>query len=60
MIAIGDGATVHAMFQAHTFEDRVLKIGRVHIGRGATVAPGGRAALRHVGRRGRGRGAATA
>ena len=40
MIAIGDGATVHAMFQAHTFEDRVLKIGRVSIGRSATVAPG--------------------
>ena len=40
MIAIGDGATVHAMFQAHTFEDRVLKIDRVRIGRSATVAPG--------------------
>ena len=40
MIAIGDGATVHAMFQAHTFEDRVLKMGRVAIGRHATLAPG--------------------
>jgi hypothetical protein len=26
MIEIGDGATVHANFQAHTFEDRVLKV----------------------------------
>jgi non-ribosomal peptide synthetase-like protein len=40
MIEIGDGATVHAMFQAHTFEDRVLKIGRVRIGAGASVGPG--------------------
>jgi acetyltransferase-like isoleucine patch superfamily enzyme len=28
------------MFQAHTFEDRVLKMGRVHIGRCATVGAG--------------------
>jgi non-ribosomal peptide synthetase-like protein len=40
MIEIGDGATVHAMFQAHTFEDRVLKIDRVRIRRHATVANG--------------------
>ncbi len=40
MIDIGDGATVHAMFQAHTFEDRVLKIGPVRIGAGASVGPG--------------------
>jgi non-ribosomal peptide synthetase-like protein len=40
MIAIDDDATVHALFQAHTFEDRMLKIDRVHIGRGATVACG--------------------
>jgi uncharacterized membrane protein YeiB len=40
MIAIGDGATVHALFQAHSFEDRVLKIDRVHIGAGATVGRG--------------------
>ena len=40
MIEIGDGATVHAMFQAHTFEDRVLKIGPVRIGAGASVGPG--------------------
>ncbi len=40
MIEIGDGATVSAMFQAHTFEDRVLKVGRVRIGAGATMARG--------------------
>ena len=38
MIEIGDEATVNAKFQAHTFEDRVLKIDRVIIGRGATLA----------------------
>ena len=37
MIVIEDGATVNAMFQAHTFEDRVLKIDRVHVRRGATL-----------------------
>jgi len=37
MIEIGDDATVNAKFQAHTFEDRVLKIDRVIIGRGATL-----------------------
>ncbi|MBV9929877.1 MAG: amino acid adenylation domain-containing protein [Alphaproteobacteria bacterium] len=40
MIDIGAGATVSAMFQAHTFEDRVLKVGKVTIGAGATVAFG--------------------
>lgn len=40
MIDIGDDATVHALFQAHTFEDRVLKIGPVRIGAGASVGPG--------------------
>jgi non-ribosomal peptide synthetase-like protein len=40
MIEIGDGATVNAMFQAHTFEDRVLKVDRVRIGAGATLAHG--------------------
>ena len=40
MIEIGDGATVSAMFQAHTFEDRVLKVDRVRIGAGATMARG--------------------
>ncbi len=42
MIECEDGATVGALFQAHTFEDRVLKIGRVRIGKDATV---GHAAL---------------
>jgi non-ribosomal peptide synthetase-like protein len=37
MIDIGDGATVNAMFQAHTFEDRVLKTDRVVIGKNATL-----------------------
>ena len=40
MIAIGDGATVQAMFQAHTFEDRVLKIDYVDIQEGATLGHG--------------------
>lgn len=37
MLQIGDDATVDCLLQAHTFEDRVLKIDRVRIGRGATV-----------------------
>lgn len=40
MIEIGDGATVSAMFQAHTFEDRVLKVDKVKIGAGATISAG--------------------
>jgi non-ribosomal peptide synthetase-like protein len=40
MIAIEDGATVHALFQAHTFEDRILKIDRIRIRRRATVGCG--------------------
>jgi hypothetical protein len=36
MIQIGDGATVRH-FQAHTFEDRVLKVDKVFIGTGATI-----------------------
>ena len=40
MIEIGDHATVSAMFQAHTFEDRVLKVDRVRIGAGATLSRG--------------------
>ena len=40
MLTIDDGATVHAMFQAHTFEDRVLKIDHVRIRAGATLANG--------------------
>ena len=40
MLTIEDDATVHALFQAHSFEDRVLKMDRVHIGRGASVGEG--------------------
>jgi non-ribosomal peptide synthetase-like protein len=40
MIEIGHGATVSAMFQAHTFEDRVLKVDKVRIGAGATITFG--------------------
>jgi non-ribosomal peptide synthetase-like protein len=39
MLCIEDEATVNAMFQAHTFEDRVLKIDRIHIGCRATLGP---------------------
>jgi non-ribosomal peptide synthetase-like protein len=37
MLTFEDGATVDCMFQAHTFEDRVLKMDRIIIRRGATV-----------------------
>jgi non-ribosomal peptide synthetase-like protein len=37
MIDIGDRATVNAMFQAHTFEDRVLKIGAIRVGAWSTL-----------------------
>jgi non-ribosomal peptide synthetase-like protein len=37
MLCFEDGATVTCQFQAHTFEDRVLKIDRVMIRRRATV-----------------------
>ena len=37
MLIIEDDATVSAQFQAHTFEDRVLKMDYVHVRRGATV-----------------------
>jgi non-ribosomal peptide synthetase-like protein len=40
MIHIGDGATVHAQFQAHSFEDRVLKIDHLHIRAGASIGHG--------------------
>ena len=40
MITIEDGATATPMFQAHTFEDRVLKVDKVHIGKNATVSRG--------------------
>ena len=50
MITIGDGATVDTMFQAHSFEDRVLKMDLVNIGARATPRLG--RALRHHVRRG--------
>ena len=37
MLTVDDDATVDCLFQAHTFEDRVLKLDRVRIHRGATV-----------------------
>ncbi|MEC7725799.1 MAG: hypothetical protein VYD05_09820, partial [Planctomycetota bacterium] len=37
---IEDGATVHALFQAHSFEDRVLKIDHVRLGARSTVGRG--------------------
>jgi non-ribosomal peptide synthetase-like protein len=37
MLIVEDGATVNAMFQAHTFEDRVLKMDYIHVRRGATL-----------------------
>ena len=40
MLEFEDGATVSCQFQAHTFEDRVLKIDRVRIRRKATVGSG--------------------
>jgi acetyltransferase-like isoleucine patch superfamily enzyme len=40
MLTIDDDATVHALFQAHSFEDLVLKMDRVHIGRGSSVGEG--------------------
>jgi len=40
MLQFDDGATVSCHFQAHTFEDRVLKIDRVIIRRRATVGCG--------------------
>ncbi len=39
MLCFEDGATVACQFQAHTFEDRILKIDRLWIRRGATVGP---------------------
>jgi non-ribosomal peptide synthetase-like protein len=40
MLRVDDGATVHAMFQAHSFEDRVLKTDRVRVRAHATVGRG--------------------
>jgi acetyltransferase-like isoleucine patch superfamily enzyme len=40
MLAIEDDATVSCHLQLHSFEDRVLKIGRSRIGAGSTVSAG--------------------
>jgi len=37
LLRFDDDATVNCHLQAHTFEDRVLKMDRIHVGRGATV-----------------------
>ena len=37
MFDLEDGVTMNAYVQAHSFEDRVLKLDRVHVRRGATV-----------------------
>ncbi len=37
MFIVDDDATVNCILQAHTFEDRVLKLDYIHIGRGATL-----------------------
>ena len=37
MLTFEDGATVNCLFQAHTFEDRVLKIDRIFVQRQATA-----------------------
>jgi non-ribosomal peptide synthetase-like protein len=39
MLIVEDGATVNAQFQAHTFEDRVLKMDCVHVRKRATLGP---------------------
>ena len=41
MLRFDDGATVCCQFQAHTFEDRVLKIDHIRIRRRATVGDAG-------------------
>ena len=40
MLCFEAGATVAGIFQAHTFEDRVLKIDHLSIGQGATLGAG--------------------
>jgi non-ribosomal peptide synthetase-like protein len=37
MLEFGDDATINCHFQAHSFEDRILKLDRVRVGAGATV-----------------------
>lgn len=40
MLDFRAGSTVAGLFQAHTFEDRVLKIDRLEVGEGATLGSG--------------------
>jgi acetyltransferase-like isoleucine patch superfamily enzyme len=40
MLEIADDATVSCHLQLHSFEDRVLKLGRSRFGSGSTVAAG--------------------
>ena len=40
MLHFGDGATVATLFQAHSFEDRVLKLDHVRVEAGATAGHG--------------------
>lgn len=37
MLSFADDSTVSCQLQAHSFEDRILKLDRIHIGPGATV-----------------------
>jgi acyl-coenzyme A synthetase/AMP-(fatty) acid ligase len=39
MLRLGDDVTVDALFQAHTFEDRVLKVDHVDLRDGCTIGP---------------------
>lgn len=41
MLHFGDGATVTCHFQAHSFEDRILKLDHIHIEPGASVGDQG-------------------
>ena len=40
MLDVGDDATVSCHLQLHSFEDRVLKLGRSHVAAGATLSAG--------------------
>ena len=40
MLDVADDATVSCHLQLHSFEDRVLKLGRSHVGAGATLSAG--------------------
>ncbi len=40
MLQLEDGATINGLFQAHSFEDRVLKTDLVFVRKGATTSAG--------------------